>query len=76
MLAAMATGDPVAMGVWLVQLIINLVGAATFLILMKPFSRFVRAVAEKVATTPRLTLAITVIFHLIPTSIIIFYVLS
>jgi sodium-dependent phosphate cotransporter len=76
MLAAMATGNPIAMGVWLVQLTINLVGAVIFMILMKPFSRIVRLTAEKVAASPRLTLAITAVFHLIPTSIILFYILS
>jgi Na+/phosphate symporter len=75
MLAAMATGDPVAMGVWLVQLTINVVGATIFMIFMKPFSRVVRLTAEKVASSPRLTLTITVIFHLIPTSIILIYFL-
>jgi len=76
MVAAMATGDPIAMGVWLVHLSVNVIGAAIFLPLMKPFSRLVRASSEKVASSPRLTLAITVIFHLIPASIILFYALS
>ena len=76
MIAAMATGDPVAMGVWLVQLTINIIGAIIFLILMKPFSQFVRATADKMATSPRLTLFITIFFHLIPTTILIFYILK
>jgi hypothetical protein len=46
------------------------------MILMKPFSQIVRLTAEKVAASPRLTLAITAVFHLIPTSIILFYILS
>ena len=76
LLAAMATGDPVAMGVWLVQLTINVVGAVIFMILLKPFSRLVRASAEKVAATPRLTLVITAVFHLIPISVIAYYFLT
>lgn len=75
MLAAMATGESVAMGVWLVQLCINLVGAAIFMIVMKPFSRIVRAIAEQIAASPKLTLSITIVFHLIPISIILFYIL-
>jgi Na+/phosphate symporter len=76
MLAAMATGEPVAMGVWLVQLVINVVGAAFFLLMMKPFSHIVRTIAEKIATSPKLTLGITAVFHLIPVSIILFYILG
>ncbi|HIH88255.1 TPA: hypothetical protein HA344_03480, partial [Candidatus Bathyarchaeota archaeon] len=45
-------------------------------ILLKPFSRVVRLTAEKVAASPRLTLAITAIFHLIPMSIIVYYLLK
>jgi len=76
MLAAMATGNPVAMGVWLVQLTVNIVGATIFMILLKPFSRVVKFTAEKVASSPKLTLVITTVFHLIPTSILIFYLLT
>ena len=74
MLAAMATGDPVAMGAWLVQLFVNVVGAAIFLILNKPFSKMIRATSQKVATSPRLTLVITAMFHLIPAGILLFYI--
>jgi sodium-dependent phosphate cotransporter len=76
MLAAMATGNPISMGVWLVQLTINIVGAVIFMVIMKPFSKVVRLCAEKVAATPRLTLVITLVFHLLPTSIIIYYILN
>jgi solute carrier family 34 (sodium-dependent phosphate cotransporter) len=75
LLAAIATGNPIAMGVWLVQLTINVVGAVIFMILMKPFSKIVRLTAEKVAVSPRLTLIVTAIFHLIPTSVIFYYLL-
>jgi hypothetical protein len=71
----MATGDPVAMGVWLVHLSINLIGAMIFLPLMKPFSRVIKSTADKVAASPRLTLVITIIFHLVPATIILLYIL-
>ncbi len=67
LLAALATGNPLAMGVWLVQLTINVVGAAIFMTLLVPFSKVVRLTAEKVAASPRLTLIIAAVFHLIPT---------
>ena len=76
MIAAMATGDPLALGVWLVHLTVNLVGALIFLPLMKPFSKVVKATADKVAASPRLTLVVTAIFHIIPAIIIAFYVLT
>jgi Na+/phosphate symporter len=75
MIAAMATGDPVAMGVWLVHLSINVIGALIFLPLMKPFSKMIRVTADKVAASPKLTLVITVVFHLVPASIILYYFL-
>jgi len=75
MVAAMATGDPIALGVWLVHLSINLIGALIFLPLLKPFSAVIKACAEKVAASPKLTLIITAVFHLIPASVIIYYAL-
>ena len=76
MIAAMATGDPIAMGVWLVHLSVNLLGALIFLPLMKPFSRLVKATADRVAASPRLTLVITVAFHLVPAAVILYYTLN
>ena len=76
MIAAMATGDPISMGVWLVHLSVNLLGALIFLPLMKPFSSLVKAGADRVAASPRLVLGVTVIFHLIPISVIAFYLLT
>ncbi len=46
MMAALATGDPAAMSVWLVHLSNNLIGALIFLPLMRPFSRLVRRLSE------------------------------
>lgn len=71
MIAALATGDPISLGVWLVHLSINLIGACIFLPLLKPFSRLVRFVAEKIAGSPKWTLIVTIIFHAVPIVILI-----
>jgi hypothetical protein len=42
---------------------------------MKPFSRVIKSTADKVAASPRLTLVITIIFHLVPATIILLYIL-
>jgi solute carrier family 34 (sodium-dependent phosphate cotransporter) len=76
MVAAMATGDPVAMGVWLVHLSVNLIGALIFLPLMKPFSKMIKKTSDTVAASPKLTLIVTAVFHLIPAAIILFYFFS
>ena len=73
MIAALATGDPIGLGVWLVHLTINLVGAIIFLPILNPFSALVRRVARYVSRDPRTTLIITVLFHVIPASIILYY---
>jgi sodium-dependent phosphate cotransporter len=75
MIAALATGDPISLGVWLVHLTINVVGAILFLPILKPFSTLVRRVALYVSKDPKTTLTITAIFHLIPASIILYYYL-
>jgi Na+/phosphate symporter len=74
MIAALATGDPISLGVWLVHLTINVVGALIFFPLLKPFSRLVRWSADKVAESPRLTIVIAVIFHVVPVLIVLMYV--
>jgi len=73
MIAAMATGDPVSLGVWLVHLTINLVGAIIFFPLLKPFSTLTRRTAEFVARSPRTTLIIAALFHIVPSMIILYY---
>ena len=73
MIAAIATGDPVSLGVWLVHLSINVIGALIFFPLLDPFSRLVRWTAEKIAESPRLTLIITVAIHVVPLLMIIRY---
>jgi Na+/phosphate symporter len=73
MIAALATGDPVGLGVWLVHLAINLVGAILFMPLLNPFAALTRKVANFVSKDPRTTLIITAFFHIIPASIILYY---
>lgn len=75
MLAALATGDPVSLGVWLVHLVINLVGALIFLPVLRPFASFTRRVARFVSSSPRAALIVAALFHLIPGSIILYYYL-
>jgi len=75
MIAALATGDPVSMGVWLVHLTINLVGAIIFMPMLGPFSRLVRWIAEKLGSSPRLALATAVIFYVIPVLVVLLYLL-
>jgi len=75
MIAALATGDPVSLGVWLVHLSINLIGALIFFPLLKPFSRLVRWSSEAVAQSPKRTLFVAVVFHVVPILILLAYFL-
>jgi sodium-dependent phosphate cotransporter len=75
MIAALATGDPASLGVWLVHLAINLTGAIIFIPLLDPFSRMVVWIAGRIAASPRLTLAIAVVFYALPVLIMVAYVL-
>ncbi|OGD52754.1 hypothetical protein A3K81_06635 [Candidatus Bathyarchaeota archaeon RBG_13_60_20] len=76
MVAALATGDPISMGVWLVHLSINVIGALIFMPLLKPFAALTRKVAHFVSASPRVTITLTVLFHIIPAAIILFYYIS
>jgi sodium-dependent phosphate cotransporter len=76
MIAAMATGDPIALGVWLVHLTINVVGAMLFTPILDPFARLTTRVADYVSKDPKTTLIITALFHIIPASIILYYYLT
>lgn len=73
MVAALATGNPAALGVWLVHLTINLIGAIIFLPLLKPFSSLVRWSSQQVALSLRRTVAFVIAFHLIPIIAILMY---
>ena len=74
MIAALATGDPISLGVWLVHLAINLLGAVIFLPLLRPFSRLVRWTAEAIASSRRLALVVTVVFHAVPLLVVLAYI--
>jgi len=76
LIAALATGDPLSLGVWMVHLAINVVGALIFFPLMKPFSRMVRWSAEIVAKSPKITLIMTAAIHLVPIIVLIIYAMS
>lgn len=75
MIAALATGDPIGLGVWLVHLSINVIGAILFMPILKPFAELTHKVAVYISKDPKTTLIITVVFHLIPASIIVLYYL-
>jgi len=75
MIAALATGDPISLGVWLVHLTINLVGAIIFIPFLDVFANLTRRVSKYVSQDPKTTIIIAVIFHIIPTSIILYYYL-
>jgi Na+/phosphate symporter len=73
MIAALATGDPTSLGVWLVHLTINLTGALIFMPLLNPFSKLVNLIAERMAESPSLTLVIAGVFYAFPVLIILMY---
>jgi sodium-dependent phosphate cotransporter len=76
MIAAMATGDPIALGVWLVHLTINVAGAVMFMPILNQFAALTSRVADYVSKDPKTTLIITALFHIIPASIILYYYLA
>ena len=73
MIAALATGDPVALGVWLVHLTINVIGAVIFFPLLKPFSRLVRWSSEMISRSPRRAIFFVGVFHALPILVILVY---
>lgn len=75
MIAALATGDPVSLGVWLVHLTINLAGALIFIPFLEPFSRAVRWISERMAVSKRLTVTIAVLFYAVPVLVLALYAL-
>jgi sodium-dependent phosphate cotransporter len=75
MIAAMATGDPIALGVWLVHLTINLIGALIFMPFLDPFAKFTGRAADYVSKDPKTTLIVAVLLHVVPASIILYYYL-
>jgi len=73
MIAALATGDPVSLGVWLVHLTINVIGAVIFFPLLKPFSRLTRWSSEMLTRSQRRTLLFIGVFHALPILIMLIY---
>ena len=73
LVAALATGDPISLGVWLVHFSINLIGALLFMPILNQFSALTRKVAKFVSRDPKTTLIVTALFHIIPASIILYY---
>jgi sodium-dependent phosphate cotransporter len=73
MIAALATGDPVSLGVWMVHLTINVIGAVLFIPILNPFAKFTLRVAKYLSLSPKKTLLIAILFHIIPTTIILYY---
>ena len=54
----------------------NLEDALITLTAVAGFSKVIKATADKIAASPKLTLVIAAVFHLIPAVIILFYVFS
>ncbi|UCD45905.1 MAG: Na/Pi cotransporter family protein [Candidatus Bathyarchaeota archaeon] len=75
MIAALATGESTSLGVWMVHLSINLIGALIFIPILKPFSSLVRWTADRIAVSPKFTLAIAMIFYSIPIMVMLAYFL-
>ena len=71
MLAALATGNPAAIGVWLVHLTINVLGALIFLPLAKPFSSSVNRINEYLTFSKKRTITFLVISNAIPAILLI-----
>ncbi len=75
MIAALATGNPAAIGVWLVHLTINIVGACIFLPLLKPFSASVQSVNNFLTFSKKRTITFLVLSNGIPATILILGIL-
>lgn len=73
MIAALATGDPVSLGVWLVHLVINLVGALIFLPILRPFASLTRRAARFISSSLRVALIMAALFYILPAAIILYY---
>lgn len=75
LMAALATGNSVAMGVWLIHLFINLVGAAIFLPLMKPFGIFINRTTKWLTHKRIRAVFLLVMCHVIPLLVVGFSLL-
>ena len=75
MIASLATGNPAAIGVWLVHLTINTFGACIFLPLLKPFRTSVQSVNNLLTFSKRRTIIFLVLSNGIPATILILRIL-
>jgi sodium-dependent phosphate cotransporter len=75
MLAALATGNPAAIGVWLVHLTINVLGALIFLPITNPFSSAVNKVNEFLTFSKTRTIVFLVLSNAVPAVLLIVGVL-
>jgi len=66
MVAAFVTGNPAAIGVWLVHLSINIIGALIFLPLIRPFGAFVRRANNFLTYSKNRTILIDCLFNGMP----------
>jgi len=71
MIAALATGDPAAIGVWLVHLTINIIGACIFLPLLKPFNTFINIINDFLTFSKKRILVFVSLSNIIPLLILI-----
>ena len=66
MLAALATGNPAAIGVWLVHLTINIIGALIFLPIIRPFSASVQKMNDFLTVSKKRTIIFLCLSNLMP----------
>jgi len=71
MIAALATGNPAAIGVWLVHLIINIIGASIFLPISKPFSSSVNKVNAYLTFSKKRTTMFLALSNAVPAILLI-----
>jgi len=71
MLAALATGNPAAIGVWLVHLTINVIGALIFLPIIRPFSNSVQNLNEFLTFSKKRTIIFLLVSNLVPLILLI-----
>jgi sodium-dependent phosphate cotransporter len=75
MLAALATGNPAAIGVWLVHLTINIIGALIFLPIVRPFSTSVQSLNDFLTFSKKRTTIFLLISNIIPIILLIMGIL-
>ena len=75
MLAALATGNPAAIGIWLVHLTINVIGALIFLPIIRPFNTSVQSLNDFLTFSKRRTILFLLMSNLIPVILLIIGIL-